>query len=74
MQGIDTVGDQVSTACVGAPERCETALNKVNTRLEDLQHHRWVLAKINGQALSDYAQQGFVEGNAGCILCTPNHW
>lgn len=60
MQGIDTIGDEASTACIEGSERCDnkvTTVDKVNTSLEDLQHHRWVLAKINGQTLSDYAQQ-----------------
>ena len=37
----------VTAACAAA----------VNTRLEDLQHHRWILHSIDGVELSAYAQE-----------------
>jgi heat shock protein HslJ/uncharacterized protein involved in tolerance to divalent cations len=37
--------------------RCDQAANAINTRIEDLQHHRWILRSIDGVELSDYARE-----------------
>jgi len=37
--------------------RCDQSANAINTRLEDLQHHRWILHSIDGAELSAYAQE-----------------
>ena len=37
--------------------RCDQASVEENTRLEDLQHHRWILHSIDGAELSAYAQE-----------------
>jgi len=44
----------VTAACAAA----------VNTRLEDLQHHRWILHSIDGVELSAYAQELGFEDDA----------
>ena len=43
--------------------RCDQASVAINTRLEDLQHHRWILHSIGDVELSAYAQElGFDDG------------
>ena len=45
--------------------RCSEAAVAINTRLEDLQHHRWILHSIDGVELGDYARElGFADDAA----------
>ena len=37
--------------------RCDQAAAAINTRLEGLQHHRWILHSIDGLELTDYARE-----------------